>query len=227
MDHQLLPTQHGFRRRFYTPQEVASHNSADDAWVSMFGRVLDLTTLIAQNRGSLAQPLILNAGRDISHWFGDMGDPKTHYDEQRGLFLPYTPMGRFLHVPPPDPDDREPPVAAPWWKDEGYVIGKLSRKVRPLRVVNTLTKQADVLHVCAEETIAEIQTRYFEFNAHASSYTWKQLCNDKFVVMDMAKTLEEAGIPDESEIFDDLAIHQDALTIPTVHVYFNDDLTEK
>ena len=49
---------HGHRRRYYTPDEVAQHNSGKDCWVSIFGRVFDLTDLIAKNRGPLTQPII-------------------------------------------------------------------------------------------------------------------------------------------------------------------------
>ena len=46
------------RRRFYTPADVAIHNTSKDCWVSILGRVFDLTELIAKNRGPLTQPLV-------------------------------------------------------------------------------------------------------------------------------------------------------------------------
>ena len=42
--------------------------------------------------------------------------------------------------------------------------------------------------------------------------------------MDMEKTLDENGVPDESEEFDKLGIDFDYY-YPVIHVYFNDDLT--
>jgi hypothetical protein len=36
----------GTRRRFYTPYEVAKHNTADDCWISFLGGVYDLTPLL-------------------------------------------------------------------------------------------------------------------------------------------------------------------------------------
>ncbi|KAJ8612655.1 hypothetical protein CTAYLR_002105 [Chrysophaeum taylorii] len=204
----LLPKQHGFRRRYYTRAEIAAHNSGDDAWVSIDGNVFDLTELIAANRGTLTQPLVANAGKDLSHWFRN-GQVKTYYDE---IFVP---TRQFLHV-------REGP-ATPWWQDEQLVVGKVG-KSRKVRVVNTLTHQADVLEVCSEETLAEIQTRYVEYNAHATSYTWKQLARDSFRPMDMAKTLDEAGLKDPD--LHHLNVDPDDY-IPTLHVYFNDDLSEK
>ncbi|KAF1336160.1 Cytochrome b5-like protein, partial [Globisporangium splendens] len=70
--------------RYYIPHEVAVHNQAQDCWVSINHRVLDLSELIMDNRehfdcllvlaiGVLTQPLVLHAGEDISHWF----DPET------------------------------------------------------------------------------------------------------------------------------------------------------
>lgn len=102
---QLLPTQHGKHRRYYTPEEVAAHNSSDDAWVTIFHKVFDLTKLIAVSRGALTQALISNAGRDISHWFDcKTMDVKAHYSEEREIIRPYVPMGRFLHVYHQRPD---------------------------------------------------------------------------------------------------------------------------
>ena len=70
----------------------------------------------------------------------------------------------------------------------------------------------------------EIQARYMEYNAHAGSYTWKRLDGGAFVEMDMAMTLSENSVPDESDEFESLDVDPD-LYIPVVHVYFNDDLT--
>jgi cytochrome b involved in lipid metabolism len=44
-DAKHLPKQYKIRN-FYTPDEVALHNTADDCWVSFFGEVYDLTNLI-------------------------------------------------------------------------------------------------------------------------------------------------------------------------------------
>jgi len=110
------------------------------------------------------------------------------------------------------------------WKDTRYIIGSISRNVRKLRVVNTLTQQSDVFEVCGEETIKEIQARYTEYNAHAQSYTWKYLKDHTFVQIEMSKTLEQLGIVDESRVFEHVGINEDHY-MPIVHIYFNDDLT--
>ena len=57
-------------RRFYTPNEVAKHNTTDDCWVSKFNKVYDLTLLLDANAGKQeCDPIVLAAGTDITHWF--------------------------------------------------------------------------------------------------------------------------------------------------------------
>ena len=61
------------------------------------------------------------------------------------------------------------------------------------------------------------------YNGHARSYTWK--FNGK--VLAMEKTLDENGVPDESEQFYNLSIDDtNEVCISEVQVYYNDDLTE-
>jgi len=92
-------------------------------------------------------------------------------------------------------------------------------------VVNMLTRQEHRLDVCSEETMEEILDRYLDFNAHAGSYTWKRTDSKQIGrELDMSQTLEENGIVDERPTFDDLRI-DDEYYIPTVHLYFADDLT--
>lgn len=67
----------------------------------------------------------------------------------------------------------------------------------------------------------EILDRYLKYNAHAGSYTWKY----DSVNLSMKKTLEDNGIPDEDEDFYTLRMNDDTF-LQTIHLYFNDDLTE-
>ncbi|KAG2829199.1 hypothetical protein PC129_g6585 [Phytophthora cactorum] len=214
------------RMRFFTPREVASHNLATDCWVSINYRVFDLSLLVEENPGILVEPLVLHAGEDISHWFNlDTEDVKYHVEPERNLSVPFVPYGRFLHVPPPDPTAQwRTADLLPWWRDPKYVVGRLTKKARWLEIVNMLTQQRHSLEVCCEETIAEIQTRYLRLNAHAGSYTWKRLEEDEFVPMYMQRTLDENGIPDESPIFERFDMDEQQF-MPTLHIYFDDDLT--
>ena len=47
----------------------------------------------------------------------------------------------------------------PWWKDMSYCIGNLTSKTRALRVVNILSSQEQLIEVCTEESMNEIQKR--------------------------------------------------------------------
>lgn len=112
--------------KYYTNEEVKLHSSEDDCWVSIFDDVFNITSLIANNRGVLAIPLVENAGSSISYWFNkETRDIKYYMDPERNLELPFTPYGRFIHVPPPDPVAFEY-IETPWWKDQQYIVGKVS-----------------------------------------------------------------------------------------------------
>lgn len=210
-------------KRFYTPADVAKHNLAHDCWVSYFGNVYDLTPLLAEYSGPLATPIIEAAGSDISHWFDvNTGQPKTHVDARTGLEEIYCPWGRYIHVPPQGPESQwATNYVTPWWDDRRYYIGSFTRRTRKITIVNLLTKQKTTMEVPVEETIDEIRERYLMHNAHAKSYAWKRLREP----LDMAKTLEENGMKDETEEFQRLGIDPDDHT-PVIHLYFNDDLTE-
>ena len=89
------------KRSWYTPAEVSLHNCSNDCWVSVFGKVYELTELLASNKGPLGQPLIKFAGEDVSNWFDEStSDVKTQWDPETSLVCPFLPHGRFLHVPP-------------------------------------------------------------------------------------------------------------------------------
>ena len=112
--------------KYYTAEEVSLHCTVDDCWVSIFDNIFDLTELIRENKGPLADPLIKQAGSSISHWFNpNTKEIKTYIDETRNIRMPYTPEGRFIHVPPPDPVEFDTTIADPWWQDKRYIVGKV------------------------------------------------------------------------------------------------------
>lgn len=189
-------------RKYYLPQELAEHNTSDNCWVSFFNQVFDLSKLIAENyESTLCDPIVLAAGTDISHWFDqNTREPKTYIDPKTNLKAFYCPNGRFLHVPPcnanSDVENEVAPFDIPWWNNsDKYEIGRLTRKVRKINIMNTLTKEENVIEVACEETMNEILDRYLIHNFHAASYTWKRLGN----VLDMRKNLDENGIEDETK----------------------------
>lgn len=223
----------GKRRQFYTPFEVSQHNSNSDCWVSIFHKVYDITPLLADElaagRGTLTEPLVKFAGQDLSDWFDKKtGGVKRVVDPRSNLLLPFLPHGRFAHVAPLEPvANWATDFETTWWKDdEKYCIGKLSRHTRVVRILNVLTKQTTDLEVGSEETLEEIQDRYEDWNTHSVSYTWKVLDPDdrQFRPLDMDRTLDENGIPDHKDELDRLGIPAYRF-VPTIHAYFNDDLT--
>ncbi|CAC5401231.1 cytochrome b5 domain-containing protein 1-like [Mytilus californianus] len=212
------------RPKYFTPKEVAVHNTVDDLWVSFLGKVYNLTPLCEKYKGDvLLKPIIQAAGGDISHWFNPKTkDIRTHVDPQTGCEIPYCPNGRFVHIPPPYPDSNwANDFGRPWWKDDSYLVGILSQKTRKVKIINTLTSQDHVIEVCSEEIMTEILERYLKYNAHAASYTWKY--DSRNLVM--GSTLEENGIEDEDEEFYKLSMNDDTF-LQAIHLYFNDDLTE-
>lgn len=50
------------RPRFFTPAEVADHDTVDDLWVSCLGRVCDLSPLVERYRGGAPRPPAWPAG---------------------------------------------------------------------------------------------------------------------------------------------------------------------
>lgn len=85
-------------------------------------------------------------------------------------FLPYSaPTPRLLlavNLSSCSPRQAEPDAAwasdvkTPWWKDDSYVLGRLTAKTRRIKLLNMLSRQETTLEVCFEETLNEIQRRY-------------------------------------------------------------------
>ncbi|XP_054706950.1 cytochrome b5 domain-containing protein 1-like [Uloborus diversus] len=111
--------------------------------------------------------------------------------------------------------------STPWWKSKEYVIGYLTKKPRWIKIKNTMIFKDVDLEVCTEDTIEDILEKYFKFNSHARSYTWRY-GNE---TLDMKQTLENNGIPDTDEVAERLKMNP-SLFIPTLNLYFNHDLTE-
>lgn len=96
--------------------------------------------------------------------------------------------------------------------------------MRNIRIINITTKSEDIISTCCEDSVDDILEKYLIYNSHAKSYTWKTIIADEVIALDMSKTLEENGVIDESETFYQLDIAEDA-HIPSIMIYFNDDLT--
>ena len=62
-------------KKYFLEEQIAEHHLEDDIWVTIFGRILDLSELVRTNKKfqELLRPILRRAGSDISHWF----DPQT------------------------------------------------------------------------------------------------------------------------------------------------------
>ncbi|KAL1491852.1 hypothetical protein ABEB36_012387 [Hypothenemus hampei] len=205
------------------PFEVVVHNTPHDCWISFLGKVYNITLLIKRHNGEKCiKPLLAMAGKDVSHWFDPKtGDIKLHVHPETGVKVAYCPHGPLpdvpLEVPATSWQGLDP---KPWWKDDDkYQIGWLSQKVRPIRIINMLTLSEVTMNVCCEDTFFRILERYKLFNSDAETYTWRYLDTN----LDMSKTLEENGIPDEREKFTELGLPPN-FYVPSIFLYYNDDL---
>uniref|UniRef100_A0A3P8UY81 Cytochrome b5 domain-containing protein 1 n=1 Tax=Cynoglossus semilaevis TaxID=244447 RepID=A0A3P8UY81_CYNSE len=209
--------------KYFTPAEVAAHNTAEDLWVSFLGKVCNLTPLMNQFKGDFT---LNRCGNKCLTYFpfnlSDFIPVLKHVDPLTNCVRYYTPRGRFVHTPPSGPhSDWAGDIGQPWWKDQQYEVGRLTTKARWIRVLNTLTSQEQRLQVCSEETLDVILERYLRYNSHARSYTWKY----NAACLDMNKTLDENNVPDDDMELEELRLDRD-LFVPALLLHFNDDLTE-
>ncbi|ETO15358.1 hypothetical protein RFI_22003 [Reticulomyxa filosa] len=211
----------GTTPRWYTQEEISQHNIGWDCWIVIFNKVYDISSLLKENRSLLSRPLLKFAGCDISSWFDEhTKEVKTYIEEKSERQVSYLPHGRFLHVPPNDPvTDWSVDFDIQWWKDWKYVIGLQTSKSRHIRIINTLTGQSHTLQVCKEEPLGDIQTfRYNCINNNSHKYIWKF----QQTSLDMTKTLEENGVIDNEQLFEQLDITEEYF--PAICLEFKDEL---
>lgn len=87
-----------------------------------------------------------------------------------------------------------------WWQDPIYIIGKITRQPRMIRIINTLTAVTQKMTVCEENTIIQIQEKYDGYNWNYQNYYWRKYNVEQDVYDDLClnKTLTENGFsPDE------------------------------
>ncbi|KAH8412109.1 hypothetical protein KR222_011377 [Zaprionus bogoriensis] len=210
-----LPT----KLRYYLFDEVVIHNKKHDCWVVIHSNVLDLTPLLNDRRDHWNRNLdylVAHAGKDLSHFFKPNGEPRTEISPMSGrprvLFPPIlevaiSELARSKH--------------AMWSQDPFYHVGRVTRRPRRIRVVNTLTGTVQYMKVCDEDSIFDIQQKYkTRFNHHAGSYEWRKFSNGarSCGVLNLNGTLNENGMLDE----EDCNIE---LPPPSFWLYYTDDLT--
>lgn len=73
---------------------------------------------------------------------------RTCIDPITGLEIPFTPHGRFIHVPPACPSTKwATDFGRPWWKDTRYLVGRLSTRTRLVKITNMLSSESQTLEV--------------------------------------------------------------------------------
>ena len=92
-----------------------------------------------------------------------------------------------------------------------------------------LTDQEDTLEVPEEETVGEIRRRYSNINGHAAAYGLRSLARDACGnwtcrELDLTKTLEQNGLPNEALAFEEVDLLSDFST-PVIFAQWMDDLT--
>lgn len=83
-----------------------------------------------------------------------------------------------------------------WWKESTYKIGKITCMSRRVRIINTLTRKTIYMTVCEEDTIEDIQRKYYKYNDGYVDYTWRKTHSQdhKSGHLFMDKTLTENGL---------------------------------
>ena len=94
---------------YYTLFEVSVHNDETDLWVSLLGKVYNLTKLIEINKNKkFIEPLLVFAGKDLSHWFNeDTEQVNSCIDPRTGQCRTWCPHGVFY-------DEN----SQPWWDSD-------------------------------------------------------------------------------------------------------------
>ncbi|KAG8236761.1 hypothetical protein J437_LFUL015826, partial [Ladona fulva] len=131
---------------YFTPYEVALHNSKDDLWVSYLGRVYDLTSLVKEFYGLDAiKPIVAHSGKDITEWF-QSSEVEEHIHPVTFCRTPCRFHGGLLHTGPVAPCVFWKPInKVPWWKNSNYMVGHMTECSRRVRIVNVLTDHVDII----------------------------------------------------------------------------------
>ncbi|XP_070251180.1 cytochrome b5 domain-containing protein 1 isoform X1 [Myotis yumanensis] len=242
-----------FRRRYFTPVEVAQHNQPDDLWVSYLGSVYDLTPLAQKHKGKghsrsaagclwvsgsraasidggcafpgdlLLKPIVEVAGQDISHWF----DPKTK--DIRMYIDPLTGAQRYR-----TPRGRflhVPPQLprSDWANDFGKpwwqgTRYEVGRLSAQTRNIRIINTLTSQEHTLEVGALESMWEILHRYLPY-NAHAASYTWKYEGKNLNMEYTLEENGIRDEEEEFDYLNM-DGTLHTPAILLYFNDDLTE-
>ncbi|KAG8005882.1 Cytochrome b5 domain-containing protein 1 [Nibea albiflora] len=240
------------RPKYFTPAEVATHNTASDLWVSFLGKVCDLTPLMDQYKGdALLLPIMESAGKDISFWF----DPETkdvsanqqtdqsvsssqllvhlrvsvlypqvqkHVDPLTNCVRYYTPRGRFVHIPPAGPRSDWASDIRPPWWRD---------KTYEVGLLTSKTRWIRIINtLTSQEQLLEVCSEetlaeILQRYLHHNSHACSYTWKHDGAPLDMSGTLSENNVLDDDPELEQLRLDRDLFT-PAILLHFNDDLTE-
>ncbi|EDV99126.1 cytochrome b5 domain-containing protein 1 [Drosophila grimshawi] len=207
------------KMRYYLMDEICIHNKKEDCWIVIYRNVFDLTPMIKDRLdhwNCSMDYLVAHAGKDLTHLFHENGEPRTEISLSTGrprvLFPPIleVAISEFAKT-----------KHAMWSQDPFYHIGRVTRRPRRIRLINTLTAKVQHMNVCDEDSIYDIQEKYKQrFNHHAGSYEWRKFSNGAKCcgVLNLNGTLDENGLTDDEDC-------DVELPPPSIWLYYTDDLT--
>jgi hypothetical protein len=113
-------------------------------------------------------------------------------------------------------------LGTPFWQTQDYLIGRLTKHPRYIRLIHNFSpKYPYPLEVAEEETVGQIARKFLKHNLHIFSYIWRYNGH----TLDLSKTLTENGIPNEELLHDKYGWKSDNENCPTILLFFSDDLT--
>ncbi|KAH8262726.1 cytochrome b5 domain-containing protein 1 [Drosophila bipectinata] len=207
------------RMRYYLKDEVVGHNKKDDFWVIIHMNVFDLTEMLKDRTDHWNRNLdylMAHAGKDLTHFFHENGEPRTEISPSTGR-----PRVLFPPILEVAISEFSKTKGAMWSQDPFYHIGRVTTRPRVIRIINTLTGRTQFMTVCNEDSIYDIQQKYKQrYNHHAGSYEWRKFSNGGKTcsVLDLNGTLDENGLIDE----EDSTVE---LPPPSIWLYYTDDIT--
>ncbi|KAH8298212.1 hypothetical protein KR018_011029 [Drosophila ironensis] len=207
------------KMRYYLKDEVVCHNKKDDCWVVIHRNVFDLTPMLKDRTDHWNRNLdylMAHAGKDLTHFFHENGEPRTEISSSTGR-----PRVLFPPILEVAISEFSKTRGTMWSQDSFYHVGRVTRRPRLIRLINVLTGTTQYMTVCNEDSIFDIQQKYKQrYNHHAGSYEWRKFSNGGKTpsVLDLNGTLDENGLTDD----EDSTVE---LPPPSIWLYYTDDIT--
>jgi hypothetical protein len=149
--------------KYFTKKEVALHNKTEDAWLIVSGKIYNLSSVISKYGPDAEElkPLLMFAGKDVSHWFEKDTDNVKHFpppisEKSSSKYVNYSQFVNYvdidsgkkmpfsLHGIPPHVLDA-PKIR--WWNDEKLLVGEITRKSRLVKIINAIIGNSTILEV--------------------------------------------------------------------------------